>query len=374
MTSIAPWTIDCNFPGGNIIVERIEGDTAWLRQDLRGTQKWWFYWSFRVMNAGGRFLTFNFTLRTDSTGVGVCASTDGGLSWFWTGPQVLLPNNQPGFRFHVPKGANEVRFAISFPYLQANLDRFLSSVPNSITKSELCRSRHGRSVELLRCGNPDARRKLYLCSRHHACESTGTWTIEGILREITSNSPCGKWFQNEVDVMIVPFVDKDGVEEGDPGKNRTPHDHNRDYNLCIYPEISAIKKLLPSWIKDAQAVTLDFHCPMLYTTSAFLVKVGSLANMAKELEFVEILQNQTTTPAAILDENHADWTKPNEYADGIHSTRWMASLPEVILSASIETSYCRIADAIVTPELLLKYGGDIARSIKEFFLKNTNNI
>jgi hypothetical protein len=56
-------------------------------------------------------------------------------------------------------------------------------------------------------------------------------------------------------------VDKDGVEDGDQGKNRKPHDHNRDYgDDSIYPEIRAIKAL------DRQhgfRFTLDFHCPTL---------------------------------------------------------------------------------------------------------------
>ena len=47
-------SIDGNFPAGNILVDRIEGDDAFIRQDLRDTDGWWFYWHFRVRQAGGR--------------------------------------------------------------------------------------------------------------------------------------------------------------------------------------------------------------------------------------------------------------------------------------------------------------------------------
>ena len=47
-------SIDASFPGGNIVVERIQGDDVFLRQDLRDTAGWWFYWSFRVRQAAGR--------------------------------------------------------------------------------------------------------------------------------------------------------------------------------------------------------------------------------------------------------------------------------------------------------------------------------
>ena len=36
-------SIDCDFPGGNILVDRIEGDQVFLQQDIRDTTEWWFY-------------------------------------------------------------------------------------------------------------------------------------------------------------------------------------------------------------------------------------------------------------------------------------------------------------------------------------------
>lgn len=38
----APFKIDVNYPGGNVIVEHLDGDTVQLRQDLRDTKGWWF--------------------------------------------------------------------------------------------------------------------------------------------------------------------------------------------------------------------------------------------------------------------------------------------------------------------------------------------
>jgi hypothetical protein len=56
-------------------------------------------------------------------------------------------------------------------------------------------------------------------------------------------------------------VDKDGVEAGDQGKNRMPHDHNRDYgDNPIYPEIQAISDIAH---KYKIHFAIDFHCPAL---------------------------------------------------------------------------------------------------------------
>ena len=41
--------------------------------------------------------------------------------------------------------------------------------------------------------------------------------------------------------IVVPFVDYDGVIDGEQGKFRFPHDHNRDYmDNPIYPETRAV--------------------------------------------------------------------------------------------------------------------------------------
>ena len=77
--------VDANYPGGNIIVERIEGDTVFLHQDLRDTSGWWFYWNFRVRGAAGRTLTFKFTDGNPIGTLGPALSGDQGRSWTWLG-------------------------------------------------------------------------------------------------------------------------------------------------------------------------------------------------------------------------------------------------------------------------------------------------
>ena len=70
--------IDADFPGGNIIVERIEGNTIFLRPDQRDSSTWWFYWYFRVRGAAGRTLKFQFTGKNPIGTQGPAFSTDGG--------------------------------------------------------------------------------------------------------------------------------------------------------------------------------------------------------------------------------------------------------------------------------------------------------
>lgn len=59
----------------------------------------------------------------------------------------------------------------------------------------------------------------------------------------------------------MPIVDFDCVTDGDQGKNRVPHDHNRDYCLDetpIYPETAAIRSCAE---RNGCFLGVDFHSP-----------------------------------------------------------------------------------------------------------------
>jgi hypothetical protein len=97
------FSIDADFPGGNIGIEKIAGDEIFLHQELRDTQGDWFYWAFRVRGAAGRRLTFRFT-GGDVLGVrGAALSHDDGASWQWLGAA------------SVARDAAGVSFSHSFP-------------------------------------------------------------------------------------------------------------------------------------------------------------------------------------------------------------------------------------------------------------------
>ena len=71
---------------------------VFLRQDLRDTEGFWFYWYFRVRGASGRTLTFHFT---DGKPVGVrgpAISLDEGATWTWLGADCCRPTDNAPHR------------------------------------------------------------------------------------------------------------------------------------------------------------------------------------------------------------------------------------------------------------------------------------
>jgi tetratricopeptide (TPR) repeat protein len=88
-----------------------------------------------------------------------------------------------------------------------------------------------------------------------------SYVLEGFLQEALSDAPGAVEFRRKYVLYAVPLVDKDGVQNGDQGKGREPHDHNRDYGQTnLYPEVQAIQALVQS--KNIPFV-MDFHCPAL---------------------------------------------------------------------------------------------------------------
>jgi hypothetical protein len=259
-------TINTAFSGGNAKVTAASGSTVHLEPDLRGGRPW-FYWCFEATSTTAGKVSFVFPekvagFKNGAIGFqGPAISTDQGKSWKWMGTDRVEGNS---FFYEFAKANERVRFAVTIPYLQTDLESFLkkNSSNRHLKTSVLTKSRNGRDVELLQIGTPSRDRKAVLVTgRHHAAETIASYVLEGFLQEAMSESELAKEFREKYVLYAVPFVDKDGVEEGDQGKNRRPHDHNRDYgDESIYPEIRAIKEM------DKEhdfRLALDFHCPTL---------------------------------------------------------------------------------------------------------------
>lgn len=290
-------SIQADYPGGNVIVESIDGMTAHVAPDLRTTKNSeWFYWDFtaKASQPGRAKFIFNAVNGARIAMRGPAYSLDDGKTWQWLGTEHVVfmepeGNKEESFEFDFTKAGQEVRFAVGFPYVQSNLVEFLKAHaenPN-LTQSTLTKSQKGRPVELLQIGKPGPGIiPVLVAARSHSCEALGSYVLEGFLSEALSDSPTGVAFRKKYVLYAVPFLDKDGVEDGDQGKGREPHDHNRDYGSSpIYPEIKALQELAAA---KGVKIAIDFHCPYIkgdvHEAYHWLgLKMPHIANNTKEL-------------------------------------------------------------------------------------------
>jgi hypothetical protein len=368
-------TIDADFPGGNIIVERINGDTIFLKPDLRDTSTWWFYWYFRVRGAAGRSLKFQFTGQNPIGTQGPAFSTDGGETWSWLDSHLV---NGSSFTYEFEQGDREVRFCFAIPYLEKNLRQFLKKYTNNpyLTVRELCRSRKRRLVERLHAGKIEGTPKyrVLITARHHSCESIASYALEGLLEEILSGTDTGRWFQNNVEVLVVPFVDKDGVEDGDQGKNRRPHDHNRDYmNNSIYPSIRAIRNFVPQWSDAKLKVTLDLHCPYIrgnYNEFIYMVGSSDSAVWREQQKFAQFLESVCEGELPYSAKNSLPfgtaWNNGSYYGKLKSCRVWAEEQPGVVMATTFEIPYANAGETVVTADNARAFGRDLARALRRY--------
>lgn len=179
-----------DYPGGNIQVNRIEGNDIYLEQEIRDTGEWWFYWNFCACGMQGKTVTFHFENGEVVGKYGACRSIDR-IHWEWTGEKSV--SDACTFTYSFASGEDEVYFALSIPYQLADLRRFVDSrAAGEIEEDVLTYSEKGRPIPVLRIGNPDAERHLYFTCRHHACESTASFVLEGVMRWLLEREQSGR--------------------------------------------------------------------------------------------------------------------------------------------------------------------------------------
>ena len=368
------WKMDAEIPGGNIIIDRIAADRAVLRPDLRDTEGDWFYWAFRVRGAQGRTVTFEFDDRPRLSALGPAISIDSGKTWRWLGAVSVSGSS---FRYAFAPDHVDVRFSVTIPYFAADFARFAAAYRNrpSLKVGTLAKSRKGRPVEVLHVGSNDAKYLVVLTARHHACESLASYCQEGILTEVMSESEEGQWLRNQVGWIVIPFMDKDGVEDGDQGKNRRPHDHNRDYNVeSIYPSVRGLRKLVTERCAGKRTFALDIHCPYIRGKGHEEIHFVGGRNhevWQEVLRFSSILEATQSGPLVYRAVNNmpfgTGWNNESNFKGGSKSfALWAAELPDVAFSATVELPYATAGGGTVDAASARAFGADLARTMKRY--------
>jgi hypothetical protein len=381
--------VDANYPGGNIVVERIEGDTIYLRPDLRDTEGWWFYWSFRVRrgegvppsNRGqdardtGRRLTFRFSGPNPIGVRGPAISTDRGQSWSWLGTEAV---QDASFQYMFPAGAQEVRFSFGIPYQEQDLKEFLVKYEGSphVKVQELGKSEHGRRVERLHVGrlDGDVPYRVLVTARHHACEAMADYVMEGLLESVLADNEDGYWFRRNVEVLAIPFMDKDGVEEGDQGKNRKPRDHNRDYGgKSIHPSVAALRTFAPNWSNGKLKVAFDLHCPHIrgpHNEVIYIVGSENERMWQQQREFGRLLETVQSGPLVYRASDNVPfgqaWNTGGNTGSNLSCGQWAAHLEGIRLEATFEFPYANAGGRVVTVDGARAFGRSLAKALRAY--------
>lgn len=370
--SCAPKTVvvDKELPAGNIVFERMVNDTVYVHQELRGSKKAWFYWAFRVTGAQGKTLTFVFTKSFALCERGPLVSLDKGKTYEYLAEEGSTPHQ---FTYTFPADAKEVWFYECHPYTPEMWEAFLNN-RNHKGKFEtgvLCKSRKGRDVSFMRMTPQNAapKKSLFLSARHHCSEAPAAYVMEGLVATFFEDSELGAWLRENVELTVVPFVDMDGAVEGDQGKWRLPHDHNRDYTDFLYPETAALAGLMA---ETEPQIFIDFHNPKLYKYNDNYIytpykdyygvtEVNFSALMEKYQEGGLKYQQSDDLPFGV------SWNASKNYTDGYNVTNWAHfNIKNIEINRTMEFPFAYSNGELVYPDKLRKFGHGMARAIKAY--------
>lgn len=345
--------IHSNFTGGNITIKEQNEKDIYLANELRDTAGDWFYWAFCVEDAENKEITFHFDEnRLGYWGPAISCNL---RDWHWLGKC-----DKNSFTYCFAENENKVYFAHHMLY---HPERFLSFAESKgFEVAELCKSRNGHGVPCLKIGDGDT--SVILTARHHACESTGNYVMEGVLEEFSKALPAN------IRILCVPFVDFDGVINGDQGKSRQPHDHNRDYiDKPIYPEVSAIKSYADIYGCN---YGFDFHSPWHKggeNDNIFIVR-NNVEKNAEFEHFAVILENE-------ISEISMDYKKFNDHPP---LTGWnqpslsfacvMNERPECKFAFTLESTYFGTVENKVSAERLIELGKCFTKAVVRYIKEN----
>jgi hypothetical protein len=221
----------------------------------------------------------------------------------------------------------------------------------------------------------DPRLRVLITARHHACEAIANYVLEGMLDAILANDDDGYWFVRNVEVMAVPFMDKDGVDSGDQGKNRRPHDHNRDYiGPSVYPETAALRTRVRNWSNGKLRAAFDLHCPYLrgdHNEDIYLVGSRNQGMWKQQQDFGTLLEKAIASGALPYQASHnlpygKGWNNASNYSAGRSFCQWAEGIDGLRLSASLEIPYANAGGEIVTPGAARSFGRSLAKALRQY--------
>ena len=336
--------ISTAFCGGNAKDVSFDGKTVKFHPDIRDTDGDWFYWALEVKGAGGMTLSFDMSPKNYVGYFGAAVSHDL-HSWKWSD---TANEDRTGFTYTFAPDENDVFFAHDMLYHPSDFYSFAEK--HGLSVSILCTDRKGTPVPYLEIGRGS--RVILLTARHHCCESTGNYGMEGIIDEYMKNPlPDSR-------IVAIPFIDADGVVAGDQGKNRFPHDHNRDYIDGIYPAVRAVRSIMG---QGHTLAVFDLHSP--WHLSGRNDKVFIVRNGTSDIEDFRLMGRcfeSEITPDAMRYRTSDDIDPGVEWnvsgSQRLACGSWCGTFPGVDLSFSLETTYFGDKDDVVSQAKMVETG------------------
>ena len=259
------------------------------------------------------------------------------------------------------------------PYRLSDLNRLLDSVRRHprVEITAIGKTVDGRSLEMIRLGNPEAAHRVFLRARAHPWEAGGNWVLEGLIRRLLQDDPSAEEYLKSYCLYILPMANKDGVAHGRTRFNLLGKDLNREWNKPVDPLLAPENHALETWlermIKAGQRphLAIELHNDGNGRLHISRPPVENLARYLKRMEKLEQLLRKHTW--------FTEGSTPGSFRNsGTLGDGW---LERYGIDAFVHEFNCHWIAGLNEPPLARHwkdYGANLATVLFEYFQPNTN--
>ena len=120
---------------------------------------------------------------------------------------------------------------------------------------------------------------IIILGRQHPPEVTGAFALKGFIDQLVSPSQLSQNFLNQYNIIFVPLMNPDGVDNGHWRYNVNKIDLNRDWGTFSQPETIAVnEKLIRLTANSKLVLFIDFHSTY---NNIFYISENSSNNLSK---------------------------------------------------------------------------------------------
>jgi predicted deacylase len=184
--------------------------------------------------------------------------SDGGGAWRELPSTPVDEGKGAAFELPPGKGVIAAQEIIAPADTMAAMQRW--SAASGARPFTLGQSHDGRPIEAIRLGRADAPRLVILIGRQHPPEVTGAMAMEAFVDTLVDHEARKVQALADLQFLIVPMLNPDGVTRGHWRANRGAVDLNRDWGIFTQPETRAVKAWLDALPPTVRPVLMvDFH-------------------------------------------------------------------------------------------------------------------
>lgn len=136
----------------------------------------------------------------------------------------------------------------------------IAKLPN-IEKFVIGKSMSGKPLYALKNTNGNSKNIVFVISRQHPPEVTGYLAMRAFVETAFGSTPAAQEFQKDFELVVVPMMNPDGVDNGHWRHGLGGVDLNRDWINFAFPETRSVRDYLENRRSAGDRVLffLDFH-------------------------------------------------------------------------------------------------------------------